>query len=243
MKVTFFGSSHGFPEPNRKCSCILLEAGDRKYLIDAGTNPMDPLTDRGYTPDVITAIFITHMHGDHTHGLIPFLDLCSWYYKTANPVTYLPDLRAREAIDNWMDITGTHLRPELLFRAVEEGLFYDDGVIRVTALRTGHTDQSFAFIVEAEGKKVLFTGDMKVYTGVEEDYARFVKGQTFDLVVAEGAHFSALLYEPFIRSDPPKRFCMNHYSIIMADTVYALRTKVKDLLPFYLATDGLEISF
>ena len=36
---------------------------------------------------------------------------------------------------------------------LREGLFYDDGVLRVTAFRTGHIDVSYAFMLEAEGRK------------------------------------------------------------------------------------------
>jgi ribonuclease BN (tRNA processing enzyme) len=39
MKITFFGSSHGFPEPHRRCSSTLIEIGENRYFIyiDANT--------------------------------------------------------------------------------------------------------------------------------------------------------------------------------------------------------------
>ena len=38
MRLTFLGSSHGLPEANRKCSCILVEIGENRYLMDMGTD-------------------------------------------------------------------------------------------------------------------------------------------------------------------------------------------------------------
>ena len=38
MKITFIGSSHGVPEPGRKCACFLLEAGENVYFVDMGTD-------------------------------------------------------------------------------------------------------------------------------------------------------------------------------------------------------------
>ena len=37
MRIVFFGSSHGVPEPNRKCTSVMVEVdGDHRYIIDMG---------------------------------------------------------------------------------------------------------------------------------------------------------------------------------------------------------------
>lgn len=241
MRITFFGSSHGVPEPNRKCSCTLVEAGGRKYLIDAGTDPVDELIKRGIGVEEVQAVFITHLHGDHTDGLIHMVDLLSWYYKTACPVFYVPKAAAREAMMPWLSLQGVTLREDLEFKEIREGVFFDDGVLRVTAFRTGHIDLSYAFMLEAEGKKVLFTGDMKHETGPEDDYGRYAEMHEFDFVAAECAHFDAMLYEAPLRAHPPKRFCFNHYSPRHEESCLHLKAAVSDIVPVILATDGLEI--
>ena len=63
MKIVFLGSSHGVPEPNRKCSSALIEAGGSKYIVDMGTNAIEDLITRGIAAREIRAVFITHMHG------------------------------------------------------------------------------------------------------------------------------------------------------------------------------------
>ena len=150
MKITFFGSSHGIPEPHRRCSCTLIEIGDSRYFIDMGMMPIEELVNRGIAVDSVKAVFITHMHGDHTNGLISFVDLCSWVYKTAEPKIFLPKLKGKEIIYNWLETTGTKAR-EFEFAEVSEGVIFDDGVLKVTAVRTKHCDVSFAFVLEAEG--------------------------------------------------------------------------------------------
>jgi len=55
-------------------NCIALTSSGKTILIDAGiakTKIEKRLIDVGIRPDSITAIFITHAHGDHTKGL-PF---------------------------------------------------------------------------------------------------------------------------------------------------------------------------
>ena len=31
------------------------------------------------------------MHGDHTDGLISYIDYCNWYYKAAASIVYIPN--------------------------------------------------------------------------------------------------------------------------------------------------------
>ena len=88
MRITFVGSSHGIPEPNRKCSCIMLEMGDRIYFIDMGTSAVDALRARGMPVENVKAVFISHMHGDHINGLILFINLITWCFRMANPAVF-----------------------------------------------------------------------------------------------------------------------------------------------------------
>lgn len=242
MHITFLGTSHGVPEPNRGCSCTMIEAGGRRYLIDAGTDPTPKLISRGISPTEISAVFLTHMHNDHSDGLIPFLALCSWYYKTAKPEIYVPEDGVKEAVSAWFRVTHIELPERIAIRRYSEGPIYDDGVLRVTALRTGHIAESFAFVLEAEGKTVLFSGDMKYLDGPETDFARFVeKYPKLDLAVGESAHFEADLYLPALQAHPPKQFVLNHYSWRYAESCWRLRNQLLDVLPVTLATDGHEI--
>lgn len=75
MKITFLGTSHGVPEVNRFCTSVLLESGGKHYLIDAGAPISDLLIRNKVAFKDISAIFITHLHGDHVDGLVQFADL------------------------------------------------------------------------------------------------------------------------------------------------------------------------
>lgn len=241
MRITFIGTTHGVPEPGRKYSCTLVEAGDKKYIIDAGTDPMPEIISRGIYPNEISAIFITHRHGDHTGGLTSFVDLCSWFYKDADPLIFLPDMRLKDAIRAFVEVADNHMRENIRFEQVREGVIYDDGVMRVTAMHTGHIENAFAYKLEAEGKKVLFTGDMKPNDGPTVDYARFTETDVFDAVIAECAHFNAMEYLAPIRKNPPKRFFFNHYSWAFVESCHHLRTTLENEVPVVLVTDGYEV--
>ncbi len=123
MKITFLGTSHGVPEPNRRCSSILLEAGSNKYIVDMGTQSIEQLADRGINVESIKCVFITHMHGDHVNGLISFIDLCSWYFKNAQPKFFLPtDIKnVKSIISAWLKCNDVEMR-DFDFYKVQSGV-------------------------------------------------------------------------------------------------------------------------
>ena len=69
MKITNFGTSHGDPTLEHFCSSTLLETQGRYYLIDAGEPANALLVRNGLCASRVSAVFITHMHIDHTGSL------------------------------------------------------------------------------------------------------------------------------------------------------------------------------
>lgn len=240
MRVTFLGTSHGVPEPGRRCSCTMVEAGDKKYIFDMGIQLQEELQNLCISPDEITAVFFTHMHGDHLDGLVNFTDLNSWYFKTADPAVYLPNLNAVPVLSAWMEVTESHLREDLRFFEVQEGTFYDDGTLKVTAIRTQHSRISYAYLIEAEGKIIVLTGDMKGQTGPVEEYPFFLPDRQADLVICEAAHFNALMYEEAFRKNPPKKVFFNHYAKWNLGNIFDLSEKLKEIVPVIMAVDHMR---
>ena len=202
MRIVFFGSSHGVPEANRRCSSTMIEVGDRRYFIDMGTQSIEQLITRRMAPNSVKGIFFTHMHGDHTNGLVSFVDLCTWYFKDVDPAIYLPEPMDETvaALGSWLKCNGVTMKP-FRFAPVHEGLLYEDEAIKVTAFRTMHNQMSHAYLVEAEGKRVLFTGDL-CHKGPQEDFPVSVFEKPLDLAICEVAHFPATKYLPCLKTSP-----------------------------------------
>ena len=62
-------------------------------------------------------------------------------------------------------------------RVFTEGVIYDDGYLKVTAIPTKHCPpmHSYAFLLEGEGKRVVFSGDL----------SQFFRGNDFPLFNSE----------------------------------------------------------
>ena len=238
MKLIFVGTSHGIPEADRFCTSMFLEVRDNIYIIDAGAPVSPMLLKYGLTHEAVKGVFITHLHGDHFDGLFEFADQLGWRYITADPKILLPEEKGEELLSFYMKTMSTTKR-KLDISAYKEGKIFEDDKISVTAIPTDHSNlPSYAFSVTAEGKRILFSGDMHAeFT----EHDRLFKDREYDLVVFEGAHANLLENVDIIGSVRTKKMIINH--------LYSYRNPENELkklaeklsFSFEAATDGMVL--
>lgn len=96
MTFTFLGSGSAFISPKYNYhNNVLIEIEDDKILIDAGGTILPALEDSGYSPKEITDIFITHIHGDHVHGL-EALGFINFFADNPKPLIWTSHMMHRE---------------------------------------------------------------------------------------------------------------------------------------------------
>ena len=239
MKITILGSGHGVPEAHKQCTAILFEVGGSYYFIDAGCDISMELANRRIHPNQVKSIFITHPHSDHINGLFPFLELLGWYYREANPEVYVPNEKCATLVHQYLGAFDTTLRPEQKLSIIEAGPLYDDGIFKVTALPTQHCPNSYAFLVEAEGKRILCSGDLR------QPSVDFPPVDNLDAAILEAAHFDVTEYAGIIQSKTIRSVYINHYGnyigIINGANFFTLKKEIAPI-PAELTTDGTEIT-
>ena len=237
MKLTFIGTSHGVPESDRRCSCTMLQTGEKVYFIDMGTQAIEDLRRRGIAPERVKGVFITHMHGDHVNGLLSFADICNWFFTDAQPQIFLPTREGADAVKGWICALDKRDYCRMDLRVTDEGVIFDDGTLRVTAVRTLHTRRSFAYFAETEGKTLLFTSDLKA---VEEDYPRQAFGKTLDAAVCESAHIHPADYIPAFEKSNIKRVFITHIQPRKLAEARELKQTLEGVTPVFIPSDGDE---
>ncbi len=190
MKITFLGTADGLPRKGRHCSCTMIEVGDTIYFVDMGAPLADIIVNRDNIDyERIKAVFITHPHGDHYDGLRMFVALEKWHYPDSATQCYLPDQILADAIEPCLAESPESSNTKVKTHVYKKGKFYDDGVLSVEAIPNDHLNHikrnSYAFKIEAEGRKILFTGDL---TADMHDFPQIAFEERFDLIVTECAH-------------------------------------------------------
>lgn len=236
MKIIFLGTSHGIAEQGRFRTSMILETNSFSYIIDLGAPIGTLMKDRGISFESVRAAFITHMHSDHALNINEYIEWCNWLDEERS--LYLPEKNDIKAVEDW--IYATHCeelcaRGKCVLKNVCEGKFYDDGNIAVTAIETHHLKRgkSFAYMVEGEGKKLLFTGDL------QDSFANFpeiAREEDFDAIVCELTHFDVGNALSALNNARTKRIIFNH---VRDDKIAALQS-CGDTVKFnyHIANDG-----
>jgi len=241
MKITFLGTSHGVPSDTRFCSGILIQVKDAYYFLDGGA-PLADLVMRYQVPtEKIKGAFVTHMHGDHTWGLFHLLDLINWKWTDCSLDVLLPE---QCGIDSLKQIEEVVCHPldekRIRFSLTHPGKVFEDGIITMTAIPTQHMPNnrpSFAYLMEAEGKCVLFTGDMAADM---EDFPQIALDEATDCIVCEAAHQAAETTLNKARRCPTGHFLITH---VYPDEKFPIFEAAAKEMPFDFRTvkDGDSI--
>lgn len=214
MKITTLGTSHGDHTYCRFNSSTLFEIGESLYLIDAGA-PVSALMIRAQKDfGRLRAVFITHMHDDHIGGL-PGLMKTLVKYPNDNLLTkiFLPEQEAIPSLFGWLN--AQHLdfpSSSIEVEPVKTGLVYDDGVLKVSSFGTKHLYNSdypisFSFSLEAEGKKIMHTGDL---SSDFSDFPGILQNEPYDLCICEATHYSPYEARDVLKASKLNRLIFNH---------------------------------
>ena len=168
MKLITLGTSHGDPTLTRFNSALVLQVGSACYLFEAGA-PVNALMIRRDLPFAnLKAVFVSHSHEDHIGGLPGLIkSLVKRPEPGQHTDIFLPEQLTIDGVMAFMRATHRLWPDELLdFKVISIGEIYRDENIVVEALPTLHMSNenmnvpSFAFVVTAENKRLVFTGDI-----------------------------------------------------------------------------------
>ena len=173
----------GFPRPDPAASgpATAVVVGSRVFLFDAGPGIQRALSAARLPINGVTALFVTHLHSDHTLGL-PDLILNSWVMGRHSPLPAYgpPGLSAMTShiLAAWTEDTRVrvegleHLRPvtpQVRVHEIAPGVVYDSGGVRVTAVAVPHgaLRHAFAYRLDAGGRSVVISGDTRPSPALE----------------------------------------------------------------------------
>lgn len=182
-QVIMLGTGMPFPDPKAQGPATAVTVGDRVFLFDAGPGAERQMTAAGLPVrgGPLTALFLTHLHSDHTLGL-PDLIFTSWVMGRTKPLRIIGPSGTRAMTDHliaaWAEdieirtAGRQHALPggyKVDVRETGGGVVYDSVGVRITAIPVPHGSwkQAFGYRIEAPGKIIVISGDTRPSPALE----------------------------------------------------------------------------
>jgi ribonuclease Z len=184
LQITFLGTSSGVPTRNRNVSSLALRLPQRAevWLFDCGEGTQHQLLRSELKSSQITRIFVTHMHGDHTFGLMGLLASCGL---AGSPQRI--DIYGPEGLDAYLKACSrysqTHFSYPIKVHTVEPGLLYEDDSFRVLCGPLKHRVPAFGYRIEEKDRPGSFDVEKAKSLGIPSGplYGKLKRGETVAL--------------------------------------------------------------
>ncbi len=173
--VVLLGTGTPRPDPKASGPATAIVVGKLVFLVDAGPGAELQLSAAHLPINGVTALFITHLHSDHTLGY-PDLIFTSWVMGRRSPLqaygphglqsmtdhliaAYEEDIKVRtEGLEH-----ETPNGYQVSVHEIGPGVIYDSLGVRVTAIRVPHGNwaEAFAYRFDTPSRSFLVSGDTR----------------------------------------------------------------------------------
>ena len=173
--VVLLGTGTPRPDPDASGPATAVVVGRRVYLFDAGPGVERRLAAARLPINGVTALFLTHLHTDHTLGY-PDLIFTSWVMGRRTPLQAYGPPGLRRMTDHllaaWSEdiaVRTTGLEREtpsgyrVTVHEIRPGVVYDSAGVRVTAIRVQHGEwrHAFAYRIDTPDRAIVISGDTR----------------------------------------------------------------------------------
>ncbi|MEO5910710.1 MAG: MBL fold metallo-hydrolase [Pelobium sp.] len=158
-------------------NAYLIKRSDQLILVDAGTagaygpslgHLTESLAHAGYKPEQINVVLITHIHIDHTGGLmngenLAFPNATIYISKPEVDFWFNPDskTKAPESLKTYFAQAEATVGPYLKSGKVKTFTYGAELFPGITPVATpGHTPGHTSYLVESKDQKIMFWGDI-----------------------------------------------------------------------------------
>jgi ribonuclease BN (tRNA processing enzyme) len=244
MRFTVLGSSGGYPTPGAACSGYLLEDGDTRLWIDAGSGTFARLLEH-CSPDKLTAVLISHLHADHWTDLIVGLHTLRFAFEREEPLpVYGPS--------GWTETMGVvaewarEEEPAFLAEDLHDRQTIEAGSLSIVPIEVEHSDDidTFGFRISNAGSTLAYSADSGpngALSAVARDADLFVCEAGAPGEVEMHMHLNGRQAGEIAAAAGARKLLVTHLSPKSdpAETLANVRSTFTG--PVELATDGLSL--
>jgi ribonuclease Z len=190
LRVAIAGSSAPLPSASRAKANVVVFAGGKFWVVDAGPESVENLVLWGIPLSEVGGVLLTHYHSDHI-GDLGELQLQTWAGGRKQPLAVYGGPGVESVVDGFNTAYrldqryrtahhGEKVMPSAAWGMVAHtvtldgaptpakdrtGCVYDDGTLRITAIEVNHApiESAYAYRFDYKGRSAVITGDLKYH--------------------------------------------------------------------------------
>lgn len=218
--VVLLGTGTPYPDPSSSGPATAVVVNGRVFLFDAGAGVMRRLKAANLPINGPEALFITHLHSDHTLGYADLI-LTSWVMRRTKPFPVYGPRGLRRMTNHLLaaysediNIRTNGLEHEVAggyrvnVHEIRAGVVYEKDGVRVTSIAVQHGawKESFGYRIDTADRSIVISGD----TRPSEALVKAARG--VDMLIHEVYPASRLAPEDRPGGEDWPRYCREYHT-------------------------------
>ncbi|MBP5306553.1 MAG: ribonuclease Z [Paludibacteraceae bacterium] len=203
--LSVLGSGSALPLSFRFNASYVLRFGEKYYMIDCGEGAQVRAREMGIKAQRINNIFISHLHGDHCFGLLPFISTMALLGRHA-PLTVHAHPDFEPLLRSQIQFFTGNLPFDLRFNPIDptrHAIIFQDRTLTVSTLPLSHSVPTCGFLFEEKPRPRHFRPEMTERYSIPLAAIPAIK-DGHDFITPDGQRIpNSLLTTP---PDPVRRF-------------------------------------
>lgn len=154
LKITFLGTAGSTPTPTRNLPSISIEYDGSMFLFDCGEGTQRQMMLYNLNIFKLKAIFLTHLHGDHSIGVAGLVRTLALMRRTTPLYIYAPKGDER-ALKPLLEFDRALIGYEIKILPLKSGVTYKDKSFTISAFKVKHTIDTYGLVFK-ENDKIHF---------------------------------------------------------------------------------------
>ncbi len=196
VEIIMLGTGTITPSLRRNASCLVVQEGERRLLVDMGPGTIRRLCDAAISLSELDTLLVTHFHPDHVSDLAPILFASNYAYadRRTEPFSLIGPRGLRDYYDKfraiyheWITPTDDRLTLHELSANSPDRL--ESGELLIRSTSAAHSDPSLSYRIDGPTGSVVVSGDTDVSSGLVD------LAQGADILVCETSFPDHLKHE------------------------------------------------
>jgi len=151
IKTTFLGTSGSAPTAERGLPSVAIECNGGLYLFDCGEGTQRQVMKYSVNLSRLKAIFLSHIHGDHSIGIAGVVRTLALNRRTAPLEIYVPKGEI-DAISQLLKFDRVMLGYKITVKPIKTGVIFKGREFKVSAFRLIHSIGAYGFVFQADDR-------------------------------------------------------------------------------------------